>query len=118
MGNTATALTEAVYYILLSLVEPRHGYAIMQHVEAMSRGRLRISAGTMYGALSGLIDKGWIEPLEGDGESRKKEYRITPSGRDALAGELDRLRELVANGSAVLGDGSDAGRMERSDENL
>ena len=58
MGNSATALTEAVYYILLSLVEPRHGYAIMQHVEAMSRGRLRISAGTMYGALSGLIEKG------------------------------------------------------------
>ena len=103
MGNSATALTEAVYYILLSLVEPRHGYAIMQHVEAMSRGRLRISAGTMYGALSGLIEKGWIEPMEGAGGSRKKEYRITAAGRAALEAEFGRLRELVASGEAVLG---------------
>lgn len=108
MGNSVTALTEAVYYILLSLVRPRHGYAIMQHVEVMSRGRLRISAGTMYGALSGLIDKGWIEPLECDGGSRKKEYRITAAGREALACELERLRELVENGAAVL-DGGDHG---------
>ncbi len=105
MGNTVTALTEAVYYILLSLVEPRHGYAIMQHVEAMSRGRLRISAGTMYGALSGLIEKGWIEPLDSDG-GRKKEYRITAAGREVLAVELERLRELTANGDAVLGGGA------------
>ncbi len=104
MGNSATALTEAVYYILLSLVEPRHGYAIMQHVEAMSRGRLRISAGTMYGALSGLIEKGWIEPMEGAGESRK-EYRITAAGRAALEAEFERLCELVASGEAVLGPG-------------
>lgn len=104
MGNTATALTEAVYYILLSLVEPRHGYAIMQHVEAMSRGRLRISAGTMYGALSGLIGKGWIEPLDSDG-GRKKEYRITAAGLEALGAELERLRELVANGDRLLGGG-------------
>ena len=104
MGYPASALTAAVHYILLSLVEPRHGYAIMQHVEAMSRGRLRISAGTMYGALSGLIGKGWIEPLDSDG-GRKKEYRITVAGREALGAELERLRELVANGDRLLGGG-------------
>ena len=101
--NTQAALTEAVYYILLSLVTPRHGYGIMQEAERMSSGRVRLAAGTLYGAINGLLDKGWIRSVPGAEDSRRKEYVLTDGGREALVGELDRLRELVQNGEIVLG---------------
>ena len=101
--NTQAALTEAVYYILLSLVTPRHGYGIMQEAERMSSGRVKLAAGTLYGAITGLLDRGWIRAVPGDQDSRRKEYALTEAGREALIGELDRLRELVKNGEIVLG---------------
>ena len=96
------ALTEAVYYILLSLREPLHGYGIMQRVEQLSGGRVRLAAGTLYGALSTLLDRGWIEALPEPRGSRKKEYRLAPAGRRAAEAELARLRELVRNGMEIL----------------
>ena len=98
-----TALTEAVYYILLSLVTPRHGYGIMQETERMSGGRVKLAAGTLYGALNGLLDRGWIRAVPGAEDSRRKEYALTDKGKEALESELDRLRELVKNGEIVLG---------------
>lgn len=77
---TNPPLTEAVYYILLSLTEPLHGYGIMQKAEQLSSGRVRLAAGTLYGALNTLL------------------------------GELDRLRELVANGETLLGGKNDENR--------
>ena len=97
-----SALTESTYYILLSLVEPRHGYGIMQMAEQLSHGRVRLAAGTLYGALTALCEKGWIRLLPSEEESRKKEYILTPKGREVLEAELERLRELVANGENVL----------------
>ena len=102
MGMTNTALTEAVYYILLSLMEPLHGYGIMQNVEQLSGGRLRLAAGTLYGAISTMLEKGWITALDGAADSRKKEYVITETGREVLRAEYVRLKELVENGRAVL----------------
>ena len=99
MGNPA--LTEPVYYILLSLTAPLHGYGIMQNVEALSGGRVRLAAGTLYGAISTLLERGWIEALPGE-DSRKKEYRITQAGRAVLAAELIRLQELLDNGKRIL----------------
>ena len=96
MNTTNNALTEAVYYILLALVEPMHGYGIMQQTAALSKGRVRLSAGTLYGALASLLDKGWIEQLPEEG--RKKGYIITAEGRAVLEQELQRLTELVENG--------------------
>ena len=61
MGTTA--LTEAVFYILLSLDTPLHGYGIMQNVEHLSGGRVRLAAGTLYGALATLTERGWIVSL-------------------------------------------------------
>ena len=88
-------LTEAVYYILLSLTEPLHGYGIMQKAEQLSSGRVRLAAGTLYGALNTLLEKGWI--AAGAQEGRQKRYRLTPQGREALTGELDRrLRRILA----------------------
>ncbi len=66
------ALTEAVYYILLSLLQPMHGYGIMQNVEKWSRGRMRLAAGTLYGAMNTLMEKGWIRALPEKRDSRKK----------------------------------------------
>ena len=98
---TNPPLTEAVYYILLSLTEPLHGYGIMQKAEQLASGRVRLAAGTLYGALNTLLEKGWI--AAGPQEGRQKRYQLTPQGREALLGELDRLRELVANGETLLG---------------
>ncbi len=100
MNTTNNALTEAVYYILLALVEPMHGYGIMQQTVALSKDRVRLSAGTLYGALASLLEKGWIEQLPEEG--RKKDYRITPAGRKVLEQELLRLAELLENGRNVL----------------
>ena len=97
------ALTEGVYYILLSLLEPCHGYGIIQNVEKLSSGRVRLAAGTLYGAINTLLEKGWIAALEGEADSRKKEYVITELGREMLNKELQRLEELVQNGKRLLG---------------
>lgn len=97
------ALTEAVYYILLSLTEPLHGYGIMQNVEKLSNGRVRLAAGTLYGAISTLLEKGWIMALPGEKDSRKKEYQITGEGRLALMDEIARLTELLENGKKLFG---------------
>lgn len=97
------ALTEAVYYILLSLLEPMHGYGIMLHAQQLSGGRVRLAAGTLYGALNALMARGWIVELAGDTDSRKKQYQITQSGRQALKEELARLEELLTNGRRVIG---------------
>lgn len=101
---TNSALTEAVYYILLSLIQPLHGYGIMQNVELLSGGRVRLAAGTLYGAINTLLEKGWITALPGERDSRKKEYQITTLGKEMLCSELVRLTELIENGIKVLGD--------------
>ena len=96
------ALTETTFYILLTLYRPNHGYGIMQKAEEMSHGRVRLAAGTLYGALNSLVEKKWIEQLPVEHGSRRKEYRLTDLGLDVLANEIERLRELVENGDAVL----------------
>ncbi len=96
------ALTEAVYYILLSLIEPMHGYGIMQNVERLSNGRVKLAAGTLYGAINTLLEKGWITALSEEKGSRKKEYIITARGKEMLHFELTRLKELIENGNRML----------------
>ncbi len=96
------ALTESTYYILLSLYQPRHGYGIMQETEALSGGRVRLAAGTLYGALNSLCEKGWIQLLPVESGSRKKEYQLTETGLEVLKRELARLEELAANGRTIL----------------
>ncbi len=102
MANNQTALTEGVYYILLSLTESRHGYGIMQNVEQLSKGRIHLAPGTLYGALNNLVDKGWIIALPEIKESRKKEYKITEKGLEILKEEVLRLEELAQNGRDIL----------------
>ena len=96
------ALTEATYYILLSLVRPRHGYGIMQRTEELSGGRVRLAAGTLYGALNALSAKGWIIQIPSEEDSRRKDYRLTEQGLQVLHAEVARLRELADNGERIL----------------
>lgn len=103
MPESIGALTEAVFYILLSLYQPLHGYGIMQNVAELSRGRVALGAGTLYGAINTLVDKGWIIQLEENTDSRKKEYVITALGKAAVETELNRLEELLSNGRQITG---------------
>lgn len=97
------SLTEAVFYILLSLYTPMHGYGVMQNISKMSGGRLNLGAGTLYGAINTLIEKQWIKSLSANIDSRKKEYIITDAGKNIVASEIVRLEELIKNGHAVTG---------------
>ncbi len=94
-------LTEAVFYILLSLYSPLHGYGIMQNVKKLTNDRLNIGAGTLYGALNTLLSKGLIDEYKSDNHE-KKQYIITDNGKTAVENEVNRLKELVANGEKIL----------------
>jgi DNA-binding PadR family transcriptional regulator len=94
-------LTEAVYYILLVLHTPMHGYGIMQLVKEMSNERVTLGPGTLYGALKTLQEKGWIELIKSD-EDRKKEYVINELGKQAIKNEVNRLEELIQNGRRII----------------
>ena len=101
MNESKCALTEAVYYILISLYTPLHGYGVIQNVEKISGGRVRLGAGTLYGAINNLLGRGWIIEC-GESGDRKKEYIITEAGKRAVLDELDRLQELLDNGRSIL----------------
>ncbi len=94
-------MTETAFYILLSLHNPSHGYGIMQHVEKITNGRVKIGAGTIYGTLSKLEKESLILPKEE--VDRKKIYTLTETGYEVLKLELERLEELVRNGLNEIG---------------
>ena len=92
-----TPVTEPVLLILLSLAEqPRHGYSILKDVEEMSQQRVRLSTGTLYGALRRLLDDAWIARHSADDKSRgRQDYRLTARGRKILQQEIARLKQLT-----------------------
>lgn len=97
---TDTPLTEATYFILLSLSPgPKHGYAIMKDVQELSESRVLLSTGTLYGALKRLLDQGWIIRLD-DANSKgavrdRKIYKLSEYGRRVLRDEITRLQKLL-----------------------
>jgi DNA-binding PadR family transcriptional regulator len=95
MGDVG--ISEAVLLILMSLAQqPRHGYAILKDVEELSDGRVRLSTGTLYGALQRLLAQRWIERFTEDDVSRGRQaYRLTASGRRALQAEVARMKALA-----------------------
>ena len=97
-------LTEPVLLILASLAEtPRHGYALMKDIEGLSGGRVRLSTGTLYGALRRLLEDEWIERFEtGDTSRDKQSYRLTADGRRRLEREVERLKQLARVTAARL----------------
>ncbi|MDE6168903.1 MAG: PadR family transcriptional regulator, partial [Acetatifactor sp.] len=92
-----TPLTESLFYILLSLRRPNHGYGIIQEVEKLTGGRVALGPGTLYGAIQSMTARGWIRIYSQETDSRKKkEYVITELGREVFREEKERLRELLA----------------------
>lgn len=92
-------MTEAMYYILLALLKPGHGYGMMQRIRELSGGRLEMGPGTLYGVLSRMNKEGWIV-LAGE-EGRRKTYAITEAGRTALLAEYDRIKRMAADGKLL-----------------
>ena len=91
-------LTEALFYILLAVRKPNHGYGIIQDVNEMTEGRVVLGPGTLYGAINSMLTKGWIILYSEDKESRKKkEYLITSMGKEIFQNEMKRLNELIEN---------------------
>ena len=98
----STPLTEALFYILLSVRKPNHGYGIIQEVEKLTEGRVVLGAGTLYGAIQAMTAKGWIRIYSAETDSRKKkEYIITDLGRKVFAEEIKRLAELLHYGQLM-----------------
>jgi DNA-binding PadR family transcriptional regulator len=92
-------LTETTFYILISLVEPLHGYGIMTKIDAMTKGRVKLAAGTLYGALTTLLKNGLIERFGQDPENpRRIIYQITLLGEFLIDYEIKRLKAMVEDG--------------------
>lgn len=97
-------MSESYYYILLCLAKgANHGYGIMQMAEKLSKGDVTIGSGTMYGATSNMMKKGWIREIMSDevGLERRRLYQLTDSGREALRTEILRLQRMLENAEEV-----------------
>lgn len=92
-------LSEATYYILLALVEPLHGYGVMQKVEAMSDETVSIGPGTLYGAFTTLEKEGLIIMVKE--EERRKSFTLTEKGKLVLKEQVRRLEIMARNGQAI-----------------
>ena len=97
-------LTEATFAILVALAEPRHGYGIMQAVAHEDGGGIRLGPGTLYGALTKLLEGGLIARA-GDsntGDERRKLYVLTPLGRRVVRLESERLDRMARLGRQII----------------
>lgn len=97
--NHYLPLTESTYYTLVALLEPLHGYGIMQKVEVLSEETVKIGPGTLYGALQTLEREALIVKV-GE-EERRKIYAITKKGRRVLKSQVNRLAIMVRSASTV-----------------
>ncbi|WP_234120712.1 PadR family transcriptional regulator [Clostridium hydrogenum] len=95
MKHPLLPLSETMHYILLALRQPLHGYAIMQKIEVMSKGTVKLAPGTLYGAIENLNKHGWIEPVAGETD-RRKVYKITDEGMEILKIERERLLNIIS----------------------
>jgi DNA-binding PadR family transcriptional regulator len=94
-----SAMTPAVVHVLLALAGgERHGYAILKEVQQHVGSRVRFGPGTIYGTLERLMEAGWVEEVAAPGadvDRRRRYYRMTDNGREALRGEVDRLGSIL-----------------------
>lgn len=98
-------ITESYYYILLCLYRgAKHGYGIMQETLILTKGKVRIGSGTMYGATSNMMKKGWIIERKSDNpeDDRKRMYELTTVGRQVLENEIERLKKLLESAEQVM----------------
>ena len=93
-------LTESTCYIMLTLVEPLHGYAVMKKIEEISKGTVKVGPGTLYGAFTLLEKEGLIVKVKE--ENRRKSYVLTPKGKKVLMNQIKRLEIMTQNGLSVM----------------
>jgi|SRR5579871_2257026 len=100
-------LSPQVFHILVALADgDRHGYSIMQDVASRTNGKLRLSAGTLYGSVKRMLEQGLIVELranerpEADDDERRRYYRLTPYGRRVARAEAERLSQLLDHARA------------------
>lgn len=105
MAYNGGPMTEAMYYVLLALMRPNHGYQLMHAITEVSHGRMNMGPGTLYGVLSRMQKDGLIALAEDDG--RRKIYRITAMGEEALRTEYQRLQALIKDSSILKGGDGD-----------
>ncbi len=98
--ETYLPLSESTYYILLTLIEPLHGYGVMQKVEAISQGTTIFGPGTLYGTFSQLEKEGLIVKVSE--EERRKSYQLTEKGKKVLAGQIQRIEIMARNGQEAI----------------
>jgi DNA-binding PadR family transcriptional regulator len=99
-------MKSAELHILLALSgDDLHGYAIMQEVMRHTNGEFALGPGTLYDNLQRLLGQGLITELPLDDDSRRRVYRLSPSGRAGLKGEIQRLEALVRAGKRNLAKG-------------
>jgi DNA-binding PadR family transcriptional regulator len=103
-GRQFLPLTEATFFILASLTSPKHGYAIMQDLSTWSDGKTRLGPGTLYGALTKLLDQGLIRRVEdpSPADDRRKSYVLTPLGLRVVEAECARLESAARLGRTLL----------------
>ena len=99
--NKLLPLTETTFYIMLSLVKPSHGYAIMQNVEQLSHNEVKIAAGTLYGAIENLLKQKLIVEVKSE-DKRRRVYTLTPEGNELLKLEIERLEHLISISEEVI----------------
>lgn len=99
MAYSGGPMTEAMYYVLLALTHPNHGYSLMNAISEVSHGRVNMGPGTLYGVLARIQKEGLITLSEDDG--RRKIYAITEEGKEALLSEYSRLSALVNDGLII-----------------
>ncbi|MDR2547253.1 MAG: PadR family transcriptional regulator [Lachnospiraceae bacterium] len=98
-------LTETVYYILLALKEPTHGYVLMQKVEELSDGQVRLAAGTLYGAIENLLKKEFIISMPSD-DVRRKVYALSQTGESILRADYQRMSHILKITEQILNGGA------------
>jgi len=91
-------LTDSAYYILLSLLLPRHGYGLMSYIEELTGGEVVIGPATAYTLIKKLQDNGCILLADDDAQDRRKTYRITNKGKDLVRKETERRRRMADHG--------------------
>ncbi|MBC2728489.1 PadR family transcriptional regulator [Desulfosporosinus sp.] len=94
-------LTETTYYVLLALLEPAHGYLIMQKIEELSSQQVRVAAGTLYGAIENLLKAKLIQSVKSE-DKRRKTYVITDKGKEILRLDFERMQHMISITKGLL----------------
>jgi DNA-binding PadR family transcriptional regulator len=95
-------MTEAMYYVLLALSKPTHGYQLMIDIKEISGGRIEMGPGTLYGVLTRMLKENLLNIKQDDG--RRKTYELTAQGKIALEAEYQRLKFMIRDGSFLGGE--------------